>query len=114
MKQDEEELIQLKELYEELWHDAKSLAKDMQRSIMIYLYSAGLTFAVAVLTILFAVSYFMVVLQGNASLFHYVGAIVETVGSIFIIIFGLKLLSWYFIIKKRYSKLTEIERTIED
>jgi len=27
----EEELIQLKELYDELWHDAKSLIKDMKK-----------------------------------------------------------------------------------
>jgi len=114
MKEDEEELVQLKKLYEELWHDAKSLVKDMQRSIMIYLYSAVVTFAVAVLTVLFALLYFLVILQGNASIFHYVGAIVEAVGSIVIIVFGAKLLNWYFIIKKRYSKLTEIERTIED
>ncbi|RLI39432.1 hypothetical protein DRO69_14290 [Candidatus Bathyarchaeota archaeon] len=114
MKEDEEELIPLKEIYEELWHDAKALAKDMKRSIMVYLYSAIVTFAVATLGVLYAIVYFMQISHGNASLFYYIGAIIEIVSSVVIIIFGAVLMRWYFKAKKKYSKLIEMAKTNED
>jgi ABC-type nickel/cobalt efflux system permease component RcnA len=111
MTQNEEELIQLKELYEELWHDAKTLAKDMKRSIFMYLYSALVTFAVAVLGFTYSAVYWAGLLNGNTSVLNYIGAIIEPVSSVMITIFGITLLRWYFRIKKRYSRLTEIEKS---
>jgi uncharacterized protein YybS (DUF2232 family) len=111
MTQDEEELIQLKELYEELWHDAKTLVKDMKRSILMYLYSAFVTFAVAALGFSYSTVYWVGLLYGNTSILNYIGAIIEPVSSVVITIFGITLLRWYFRIKKRYSRLTEIEKS---
>ena len=110
----EEELIQLKELYDELWHDAKSLIKDMKKSIGVCLYSAIMTFTVLILCISYSVMYCLALLSGETNALYYVGVIVEPLGCVILLVFGVKLLQWYVMFKRRYSKLIELERKIED
>jgi uncharacterized protein YybS (DUF2232 family) len=111
---EEKELVQLREIYEELWRDAKALIKDMRRSIAICLYSALVTFTVVILSISYSIMYYLALLSGETSMLYYIGAIVEPIGAVVLIIFGIKLLQWYFLFKKRYSKLIEMEKTLED
>ncbi|MEM3616649.1 MAG: hypothetical protein QXG76_05565 [Candidatus Bathyarchaeia archaeon] len=111
---EEEELVQLKEIYDELWRDAKALIKDTKRSIAVHLYSAITTFSVAFLCVSYFAMYLLALFSGETTMLNYIGVVVEPIGFIVLVIFGVKLLQWYDLLKKRYSKLIEMEKTIED
>lgn len=114
MEEDDKELIELKSLYDELWHDAKTVVKDMRRSISIYLYSALVTFVVALITITYTITFAFNLLVGNVNLYTYLGTFFEAGSSIIIVIFGIFLLRWYKRLGKRYSRLIEMEKELED
>jgi len=108
------ELAQLKKVYDELWSDAKTMIKDMKRSIYIYLFTGFITLAFSAIMIGTAISDWNKILSGNASTLTYFYAIVETPGAVFYVAFGVALLYWYNKLKKRYARLIELEKTIED
>lgn len=111
---EDEELTQLKTLYDELWHDAKTMIKDMNRSIYMYLFSGFITLVLSVIMIGTAISDWNKILLGNASTLTYFYAIVETPGSVAYVIFGITLLHWYRKLKNRYSRLIRMGKTLED
>jgi len=114
MADEDKELAQLKALYDELWRDAKSMIKDMNRSIFIYFFAGWIVLAFSAIIIGTAVSDLNKILSNGASSLTYFYAIVEVPGAIFMIIFGITLLYWYRKLKKRYSKLIEMEKKIDD
>jgi len=114
MADEDKELAQLKALYDELWRDAKSMIRDMNRSIFIYFFAGLIILAFSTIIIGTAVSDWNKILSNDASSLTYFYAIVETPGAIFMIIFGITLLYWYRKLKKRYSKLIEMEKKIDD
>jgi hypothetical protein len=114
MEEEHKELITLKSLYDELWSDARTMVKDMRRSISLYLYSAMVTFTVAAVTITYAFVYVMNVILGNANLLNYLGAVGETAASVVIVAFGVALIRWYRKLRKKYSRLIQIEKELED
>ena len=114
MADGEKELPELKALYDELWSNARTMIKDMKRSIYIYLFTGFITLAFSVIMIGTAISDWNKILSGSASTLTYFYAIVETPGAVFYVAFGVALLYWYNKLKKRYARLIRLEKTIED
>lgn len=110
----DKELPELKALYDELWSDARTMIKDMKRSVSIYLFAGFITLVFSVIMIGTAISDWNKILSGSASTLTYFYAIVETPGAVFYVAFGVVLLYWYNKLKNRYAKLITLEKTIED
>lgn len=114
MAEEEKELPQLRAVYDELWSNARTMIKDMRRSIFVYLFTGFITLAFSVIMIGTAISDWSKILSGGASTLTYFYAIVETPGAVFYVAFGVFLLYWYNKLRKRYSKLVEIEKQLGD
>ena len=108
------ELSELKEVYDELWSDARTLIKDMRNSISVYFYAGFLTFLVSFVTGSSAFANFMTILSGNGGFWTWYNAVMGTVGTIVFVAFGAKLLQWYLRLKRKYSKLIQMEKNIGD
>jgi hypothetical protein len=109
-----EELAQLKTVYDELWSDAKTMIKDMKRSISIYFFTGFITLALSVVITVTAISDWNKILSGSASTLTYFYAIAETLGAVSNVAFGIGLLYWYNKLKNRYARLIRLEKTIGD
>ena len=114
MADEDKELPELKALYDELWSNARTMIKDMKKSIYIYLFTGFITLVFSVIMIGTAISDWSKILSGNASTLTYFYAIVETPGAVFYVAFGVLLLYWYNKLKNRYAKLIQLEETIRD
>jgi hypothetical protein len=114
MTKEDKELPQLRAVYDELWSNARTMIKDMRRSIFVYLFTGFITLAFSVIMIGTAISDWSKILSGGASTLTYFYAIVETPGAVFYVAFGVLLLYWYNKLRKRYSKLVEIEKQLGD
>jgi len=114
MADGDKELPELKALYDELWSDARTMIKDMKRSISIYLFAGFITLVFSVIIIGTAISDWNKILSGSASALTYFYAIAETPGAVFYVAFGVLLLYWYNKLKNRYARLIRLEKTIED
>jgi len=114
MADEEKELPELKALYNELWSHARTMIKDMKRSIYIYSFTGFITLAFSAIMIGTAISDWNKILSGSASTLTYFYAIVETPGAVFYVAFGIALLYWYNKLKNRYARLIRLEKTIED
>lgn len=114
MEDDNKELPELKTLYDELWSDARTMVKDMTKSISIYLYAGIVTLLVSAFAITAAVSYLYALFSGASNLAIWFFSIMETVSAVVTVAFGAKLLSWYRRLKKKYSKLIQREKTLSD
>jgi hypothetical protein len=108
--EEDKTLIELKTLYDELWSDAKTLVKDMNRSIYIYLYAGIVTLFVAVFGLTIVSPYFLAILLGSNNPLIWSYVVIELVAAIVVIWSGARLLIWYRRLKKRYSNLMEMER----
>jgi hypothetical protein len=112
--EEDKELPQLKALYDELWSNARTMIKDMKKSIFVYLFTGFITLAFSAIMIGTAISDWNKILSGSASTLTYFYAIVETPGAVFYVAFGVALLYWYNKLKNRYARLIQLEKTIED
>ena len=92
MADENEELPQLKALYDELWNAARSLIKDMNKSIY--------------------VSNWNKIFSGDTNTLTYLYVTAETFGSFVYVAFGIALLYWYRKLKGRYSKLIKMEESL--
>ncbi len=110
----DKELPQLKALYDELWSDARTMIKDMKRSIFVYLFAGIMILAFSAIMIGTAISDWSKILSGGASALTYFYAMIETPGAVFCVAFGVSLLYWYNKLKNRYSRLIRIEKELED
>lgn len=111
---EEKELPELKALYDDLWSNARTMIKDMKRSIFIYLFTGFITLVLSVIMIGTAISDWNKILLGNTTSLTYLYAIVGTLGSVIYVAFGILLIYWHFKLKNRYSRLIQLEKTIED
>lgn len=111
---EEKELPELKVLYDELWSNARTMIKDMKRSIYIYLFTGFITLVLSVIMIGTAISDWSKILSGTATSLTYVYAIAGTIGSFIYVAFGILLIYWHNKLKNRYARLIELEKTIED
>ena len=114
MVDEDKELPELKALYAELWSNARTMIKDMKRSIFVYLFTGFITLAFSVIMIGTAISDWSKILSGTTSTLTYIYAIAGTVGSVVYVAFGVLLLYWYNKLKNRYARLIRLEKTIED
>jgi len=114
MADEDKELPELKALYDELWSDARTMIKDMKRSISIYFFTGFITLAFSVIIIGTATSDWNKILSGSASTLTYFYAIAATIGAVFNVAFGVALLYWYNKLRNRYARLIRLEKTIED
>jgi hypothetical protein len=112
MVDEENELPELKALYEELWRNARTMIKDMSRSIWVYLFTGFITLVFSVIMIGTAISDWSKILAGSASTLTYFYALVETPGAVFYVAFGVFLIYWYNKLRTRYAKLIQLEKTI--
>lgn len=114
MKDEDKELPELKAVYDELWNNARTLIKDMKRTIFVYLFAGFITLAFSAIMIGTAVSDWNKIFTGSASTLTYFYAIVETPGAVFYVAFGVFLLYWFNKLKNRYSRLIKLEKTLEE
>lgn len=114
MEDDNKQLSELKTIYDELWSDAKTLFKDMKKSIVIYLYAGFVTLIVAVSAIVNAIPYFLLILLGKGNLFDWSFVIIEIVAAVVVVSFAAKLLMWYKGLKRRYARLIHMEKSLGD
>ena len=112
MQNDTEELAELREIYDELWSDAKTLAKDLKKNFSVYVYASVLTILIAIIIGLNFVGNLMVVLAGQGSLLSWYNMIMGAIGLPITIVYPAILLRWYRQQKKRYKKLIDIEKKL--
>ncbi len=107
-----EELPQLKELYDELWNDARNIIRDMNKSIYVYLFAGFLSLVFSVIMIGSGISNWNKIFSGDTNTLTYVYVIAETFGSFIYVAFGIAFLYWYRKLKGRYSKLVKMEESL--
>jgi len=112
VEDENEELLQLKALYDELWNDARNLVKDMNKSIYVYLFAGFLSLVFSVIMIGSGISNWNKIFSGDTDTLTYVYVIAETFGSFIYVVFGVTLLYWYRKLKGRYSKLIKMEESL--
>ena len=113
MEDENKELTGLRELYDEMWSDARTMIKDMKKSIFVFLFTGFITLAFSAIMIGTAISDWSKILSGDASTLTYFYALVETPGAVFYVAFGAMLLYWHNKFRKRYSKLIKMEKELE-
>ena len=114
MSKEEEEISQLRAIYDELWHDAKTLIRDMSNSISMYKFSGFLLILLSIMTIPSTMERTVSILAGSTNLMDYISLCVGVFGIGFFIFIGWRLLRWYYRLKERYAKLLQMEKEIED
>jgi len=112
--ENDKELVGLKEVYDELWADAKTLVRDMSKGISVYAYAGYITLIISVMIWLNFFPNFLTLLSGNGDFWTWYNAIVGAVGLLVTIPYGAKLIQWYRKLKRKYSKLIEMEKNIGD
>jgi len=112
MADEDKELLQLKALYDELWSDARSMIKDMNKSVFVYLFAGFLSLVFSTIMIGSGIANWNKIFSGEAETLTYVYVIAETFGSVIYVIFGIILLHWYRKLKGRYSKLIKMEESL--
>lgn len=105
---------ELKTLYDELWRDAKTMIRDMKESISMYLLSGVLLLAYNAVTLTAALGGSLQILAGSSNIISYINAFFGIFGTLLFTLLGLRFMRWYFKLKKRYAKLLEMEKAIED
>jgi hypothetical protein len=109
LEENAEDLTELKAVYDQLWADAKTLAKDLKRSIAVTAYACYVTLLVAFTSIISALPYFIRLWLGYRDGLTFFMAIFAVVGGAVIIGFAAKLLQWHSRLDKKYSKLIALE-----
>jgi hypothetical protein len=108
------ELAQLKTVYDELWSDAKTMIKDMNRSItMVFLFGVTM-FAIVPIEMGTLLEMYSKVASGSARALDYLYLAAGAVGSVVMVVAGVMMIRWYYKLKNRYAKLIQLEKTIED
>ncbi|HMK45705.1 MAG TPA: hypothetical protein VK436_03675, partial [Methanocella sp.] len=111
---EENELIELKATYDDLWKDARVLAIDLNNSILLYL-AVGLFAVLGGLIIsTYALANWLRISAGSTDPINSAAAIGETIVSIVLLIACPLLIRWYFRLRSRYSSLVRFERDPEE
>ena len=114
MPNEEEELPQLKKIYDELWVDARSMIKDMSWSLDIYLISSIFIFCFGIATIFVAIAILMIP-QAMAVIWLSPFIFILTfICGVCQIGFSVILLYWYSKLKSRYNRVIQQELTLGD
>ena len=108
------ELAQLKTVYDELWSDAKTMIKDMNRSITTVFLFGLMMFIMFPIEMGTAIKMYSRIASGSAGALDYFYLVGTAFGSIVTVVAGVMMLRWYYKLKNRYAKLIQLEKTIED
>ncbi len=106
----DDELDDLKTLYDDLWKDARTLVADMNRSIRMYLLAGFLMLVYGFVILAYAAAGWQRIYSGSPEIADYAAAIGETIGGAILIVVGPLLIYWYYKLKSRYARLASIEK----
>ncbi len=112
---DEEKLPELKTLYDELWGDARTLVRDMNRNIRAVLLYGVLCFFTALFELSVVTNNYDKMVAGTAKWpldYIYLGG--GAVGVVAFIAIGVAMLIWHNNLRRRYKRLIEIEKKLGD
>ncbi|TRO47586.1 hypothetical protein E2P65_04175 [Candidatus Bathyarchaeota archaeon] len=109
-----DELAQLKVVYDELWRDARTMVKDMNRSIRSVYLSGFFMLMMACMQALSAHQLYMKILGGSTRWLDQFYLYSISLGVVVMVAGGIYTLLSYYELKNRYARLTELEKTLED
>ena len=108
------ELAQLKVVYDELWRDARTMVRDMNRSIKAVYLSGFFMLLTAVMQALSAHQVYMKILGGSTRWLDQFYLYSISLGVVVMMVGGFWTLRSYNELKNRYARLSELEKTLED
>jgi len=108
------DLTQLKLVYDELWHDARTMVRDMNRSIKSVYISGTFMLLTALMQTLSAHQVYMKILGGSTRWLDQFYLYTISLGVIIMVVGGIVTLRSYYELKNRYMRLSELEKTLED
>jgi hypothetical protein len=111
---EDEKLIQLKTVYDELWSDARTMIKDMNRSITVVFLFGLIIFATAAMNLGTVVEMYARITAGSTRWLDYFYLIATSFGVLVSLVAGVSMMRWYYKLKNRYVKLIQLEKTLED
>jgi hypothetical protein len=111
---EEEKLAQLKTVYDALWSDAKTMIKDMNNNITIVFLFGVVMLALSPIEMGTVIEMYSKIALGSTSALDYFYLVATGFGMVVSAVAGVKMLQWYFKLKKRYAKLIQLEKTLED
>jgi len=103
------DLTQLKLVYDELWHDARTMVRDMNRSIKSVFLSGIFMLVTAVMQTLSAHQVYMTILGGSTRWLDQFYLYAISLGVIIMVVGGVVTLRSYYVLKNRYVRLSELE-----
>jgi hypothetical protein len=113
MEDEDKELVQLRTLYDELWEDARTMIKDMNRSISVFFWSGLVIVLLSITFFANAMQSLQNVLAGSTGVLDYLYLGVRLFAFVVMVLFGSSLLLWYRKLRNRYSRLVQMGKTIE-
>jgi hypothetical protein len=107
--EDKNNISELKAVYDELWADAISLAKDMKSSIAVIWYAGYITVMLAVIILGTAIPPILQVVLGNNDPLNIFEAFFGPFATVILLWFSRKFFKLHKKLRVKYSKLTELE-----
>jgi hypothetical protein len=111
---EDKELPKLKTLYDELWRDARTMIKDMNRSIKSVWLVSFWMFWGAFMQFLSAHQVYMKIVQGSTRTLDYFYLVTISIGVVIMVGGGIWTQRSYKELKNRYASLIEMEKRLED
>jgi hypothetical protein len=108
------ELAQLKAVYDELWRDARTMVRDMNRSIRSVYLSGFFMLMMSLMQALSAHQVYMKILEGSTRWLDQFYLYSISLGVVVLAVGGIYTLRAYYELKRRYERLSELEKTLED
>jgi hypothetical protein len=109
-----DELPELKTVYDELWQDAKTMVKDMNSSIKSISLLSTFMFLLAFLQLLSAHQIYMDIIRGSTRVLDYFYLVTISLFVVIIFIGGIWQRRRYNELKNRYERLMELEKRLGD
>jgi hypothetical protein len=109
-----EELTPLKNLYDELWRDARTMIKDMNKGITTVFFFGIVMFALVPIELGITIRTYASISAGSTRWLDYLYLVGTAIGSVVCLLAGVMYMRFYFKLKKRYANLIELEKTLEE
>ena len=111
---EDEELTPLKTVYDELWRDARTMVRDMNKTITSVFFVGFFMLWGAVMQSFSAHQVYMKILGGSTRWLDQFYLYAISLGVVVMIVGGIVTLRSYSELKKRYARLSELEKTLGD